>query len=299
MSAQQVTTTAAPTPMLSDAMAVLDRALQAKTDPGQLERLYGLIETMQTREAEHRFNAAFVQAQAEMAPIAADADNPQTRSRYATFAALHRAVMPIANRHGFGVTFGTEETGADTIRIVGYLGHTDGFVRRYEITVPRDTTGLRGQQAMTRMHALGSAYTYGKRYLLGGMFNLAIEDDDDGNAAGRSYKPRQGGGAPAEHFQRESRSIDEVTDPLTGEIGHAEPFTIEMHQGATAHEFMETMQRYILTSRTIAEWDDWKLKNQALLLKLKDTKPQLFQLFDKNIEPKYNELIAEHEKTRS
>jgi hypothetical protein len=39
---------------------------------------------------------------------------------------------------------------------------------------------------MNLTHATSSAYSYGRRYLLIGAFNLAIDDDDDdGNAAGR------------------------------------------------------------------------------------------------------------------
>jgi len=37
---------------------------------------------------------------------------------------------------------------------------------------------------MTKTHAAGSAMSYGMRYLLKGIFNVAVgEDDDDGNGA--------------------------------------------------------------------------------------------------------------------
>ena len=37
---------------------------------------------------------------------------------------------------------------------------------------------------MTKTHATGAAASYGSRYLLKGIFNVAVgEDDDDGNAA--------------------------------------------------------------------------------------------------------------------
>jgi hypothetical protein len=37
---------------------------------------------------------------------------------------------------------------------------------------------------MTRTHAMGSAVTYGRRYLLQMIFNIVPGADDDGNAAG-------------------------------------------------------------------------------------------------------------------
>jgi hypothetical protein len=63
-----------------------------------------------------------------------------------------------------------------------------------------------------------------------------------------------------------------------------------MHEGQTWAEFIEPLQRYVLHSRTITEWDEWMSLNGALLVKLKETKPQLFRLFEKNIEAKHEEL---------
>ena len=77
------------------------------------------------------------------------------------------------------------------------------------------------------------------------MFNLAIGDDDDGNRAGGSYRPAP---APA------ARSMDELTDPHTGEVvDHVDPFKLEMHEGQTWADFIEPLQRYINHCRTIAE----------------------------------------------
>ena len=45
-------------------------------------------------EAEQAFNEAMTRAQAEMRPVARDANNPQTRSKYASYVALDRALRP-------------------------------------------------------------------------------------------------------------------------------------------------------------------------------------------------------------
>jgi hypothetical protein len=274
------TTTQLPA-VLSDAMSTLDRALQNKTDPAMVERLYDLIDNIQMREAEKRFSADFAAAQAEMEPINADASNPQTRSRYATYAALDRAIRPIYSRHGFAPTFTTEPMiEPDMLLIVGFLGHKDGFQRRYQIPMPRETKGSRGGDVMTKTHATGSAFTYGKRYLLTAMFNLSVDDDNDGNAPRQPYRP-----APA------PRSMDELIDPHSGEVvDHLDPFQLEMHEGQTWADFVEPMQRYLKQCSTIAEWDQWMTLNGELLLKLKDNKPQLFRLFEKNTEAKHEEL---------
>jgi hypothetical protein len=50
--------------------------------------------------------------------------------------------------------------------------------------MPADEKGAKGGDAMTKTHAAGSAMSYGMRYLLKMIFNVAIgEDDDDGNTA--------------------------------------------------------------------------------------------------------------------
>ena len=78
----------------------------------------------------------------------------------------------------------------------------------------------------------------------------------------------------------------------TGEVvEHIDPFAIEMNEGSSWGQFIEPMQKYLNQSKSLAEWDQWKLLNQDLLLKLKDTKPQLFRLFEKNTEAKHQELL--------
>lgn len=142
-----------------------------------------LLRQLRAEEAEDQFDAAMSAAQAEMGRINQDASNPQTKSRYASYAALDRAVRPIYTRHGFGVTWDTgEKPGENMIRIEALVSGT-GHRRRYHIDMPADGIGAKGGAVMTRTHAAGSAITYGRRYLLAMIFNLAIGEDDDGNRA--------------------------------------------------------------------------------------------------------------------
>jgi hypothetical protein len=280
---------AAPTqapavPAVSEYSSLIERAMFTPDfDVEKLKALFDVRESEEMRRAEKAFNTAMVRAQSEMTPVVADASNPQTRSKYATYAALDRAIKPHYTAHGLAPSFGTEPlTEPGMMRIVGILGHLDGFGRRYQIDMPIDTKGARGGDVMTRTHATGSALTYGKRYLLIAMFNLAIEDDDDGNAAGgrRPYRP-QGGAASG------PRSMDEMVDRDTGEVTeHCAPFKIELPDGATwTTAIVNQLQRHIMLSETIAEYDSWRLLNQDMLLRLKENKPELFRLFEKNLEP--------------
>jgi len=78
----------------------------------------------------------------------------------------------------------------------------------------------------------------------------------------------------------------ELIDPTTGEVvEHVDPIKIEMNEGSSWGQFIEPLQRYIASARSIDEVDQWMMLNQDLLLKLREAKPQLYKLFEKNIEP--------------
>jgi len=154
----------------------------------KIERLMALWERGEARKAEADFNAAMSAAQAEMRPVAADAYNPQTRSKYASYEALDTPMRPIYTRHGFGLSFDTGEAPVpESVRVLCYVTHNRGYARTYRLDMPADGKGAKGGDAMTKTHATGSAMSYGMRYLLKMIFNVAVgEADDDGNSAART-----------------------------------------------------------------------------------------------------------------
>jgi hypothetical protein len=167
--------------------AIICAASDPSIDIAKVEHLVRLKKEMEAAEAERLFNDALAAAQAEMVPIVADAVNAEVgrAHRYASYAHLDRAVRPIYTAHGLSVTFNTGERSTDTaVEVTCYLcGH--GYGRSYAIIMPADGKGARGGDVMSRTHAAASAISYGMRYLLVMIFNLAIDRDDDGNAAGR------------------------------------------------------------------------------------------------------------------
>jgi len=95
-------------------------------------------------------------------------------------------LRPIYTKHGFGLSFNTAESPiADHIRIVCEVTHIGGGSKVYHIDMPNDGKGAKGGDVMTKTHATGAAITYGCRYLLKMIFNVAVgEDDTDGNMPG-------------------------------------------------------------------------------------------------------------------
>lgn len=174
----------------SDNATIIKAITQAATNPDvdveKMERLWAMHEKIAARDAEQAFNDSMCRAQAEMGPISADAVNPQTRSQYASYAQLKRHLSPIYTKNGFSISYNTGKSDKpEHIAVLGYVSHSAGHTRTYAVDMPADGKGAKGGDVMTKTHAAGSAMSYGMRYLLKMIFDVAIgEDDDDGNGAG-------------------------------------------------------------------------------------------------------------------
>lgn len=177
----------APATVTSDASALMEIIGRLATDPNsdvsKVERYMAMYERITERAAEQVFNEAMSLAQTEMRPVAVDSNNPQTRSKYASYYALDKVMRPIYTAAGFALSFDTDEGApADYIRVVCRVSHRSGYARQYHIDMPADGKGAKGGDVMTKTHAVGSGITYGQRYLLKMIFNIAVGDDDDGNS---------------------------------------------------------------------------------------------------------------------
>ena len=173
----------------TDSATLLNIISRAASDPAvdldKMERLLKMHEQIVARNAEMAFNVAMADAQSKVRRIGADASNPQTHSKYASYAALDKVLRPIYTDANFSLSFDTGEIERqDFVRVRCYVSHRDGHTRTYHIDMPADGKGAKGGDVMTKTHATGSAMSYGMRYLLKMIFNVAVgEDDDDGNSA--------------------------------------------------------------------------------------------------------------------
>lgn len=159
--------------------------MQIALETGKVEQLQILQDMhfkQQAREAEIEFNQAMNAIQAEIGRVRPDLLNPQTSSKYASYQALDKEIRPIYTRNGMSLSFSEEDCPKpDHVRIICYVSkglHT----RVYRKDMPVDNKGIKGTVMMTPTHATASADSYGRRYLLKDIFNIAIgEGDNDGN----------------------------------------------------------------------------------------------------------------------
>lgn len=167
-------------------LAVIDRAARdPNVDVDKMERLLALHERFTARQAETAFNSALNEAQGKIRAVVANAENKHTDSRYADYPKLDSILRPIYIEQGFSLSFDTEDAKTpEAIRVLCRVSHRDGHTRVYHVDMPADGKGAKGGDVMTKTHATGSAVSYGMRYLLKMIFNVAVTEDDDGNAAG-------------------------------------------------------------------------------------------------------------------
>jgi len=160
---------------------LLERMVRDPSIPlDRVERIIAMTDARALVAAKRDFTSAMALAQEEMRTIGRDANNTQTRSRYATLAAIDQAIRPIYSKHGLFPSFNTEPSpnGELWVKVTCELTHRGGYSRTYAIDMPADGKGAKGGDVMTRTHATGSAVSYGRRYLLQLMFNLSTADDD-------------------------------------------------------------------------------------------------------------------------
>jgi hypothetical protein len=182
-----VTLPVQPDPLLT----LIERvACDPSADVGKMRALLEMHQSLQDRQAVKAFGVAMAKAQQEMEPIRAEASNKQTQSKYASYPALDRVLRPIYTRHGFALSFNTTPCDLpDKLNLVCDVFHTDGHIRRYDLPMPIDGKGAKGNDVMTKTHATGSGLSYGQRYLTKMIWNISVAKDDDGNAAGGRYEP--------------------------------------------------------------------------------------------------------------
>lgn len=154
-------------------------------DVSKVRDLFELQREVRRDQAFADFNEKMSEAQEEMSAVSQDAASD--KGKYASYAALDRAIRPIYSKHGFSVRFDTGDSRENEVRVVAEVAR-GGYSREYHFDVPADGKGAKGNDVMTKTHAAMSAITYGRRALLKMIFNIAESKDvdDDGKAAGKA-----------------------------------------------------------------------------------------------------------------
>jgi hypothetical protein len=118
---------------------------------------------------------ALVLAQGEFGAAIKDSANPAYRSKYADLSSCIEATQKALNKHGIALIQAPQLDG-QMVTITTRLQHKSGQWYESDLTLPAV------QRDRFDAQSVGSAITYGRRYSLQSILNLATADDD-GNAA--------------------------------------------------------------------------------------------------------------------
>jgi len=130
---------------------------------------------MEKSETIGKIAEALSKAQSEMGNALFDSKNPHFNSKYASLASVNDAVKPLA-KHGIAVIQSVKIDRKEfvLVTVTTMLLHASGEFLQSELSLKAI-----GDDAQK----IGSVITYGRRYTLSAMCNIAADEDDDAEAA--------------------------------------------------------------------------------------------------------------------
>lgn len=162
-------------------LAVISRvATDPDCDLDKMERLLNMQERLMAKQAESEFNAGMAAMQAEIPSIAERGTGHNIK--YATLEDIVDTVRPIMHKYGFAVSFRVQQT--DGILVTGVLMHKGGHREETSMKLGADTSGSKNA-----VQAIGSSVSYGKRYVLSALLNIATRGEDDNGYAAIPHTP--------------------------------------------------------------------------------------------------------------
>lgn len=154
-------------------------ACNPDADINKLERLWEMQQQEVARGAKMAYNNDMAALQSDMPIIGKNGAivvNGVERSKYSKYEDVMRVISPLLDKFGFSISFETDfpEGG---MMVIGEISHSMGHSKKTSMLLPFDTSGSKNA-----VQAIGSTTSYGMRYVLKLMLNIADgQTDDDGH----------------------------------------------------------------------------------------------------------------------
>jgi hypothetical protein len=126
---------------------------------------------MNKSESIKNIAGALVKFQSSVSKVAKESNNPFFKSKYASLANILDTIQKPLSESGLAISQFPDENALTTIIIHADSG--EWMKSSYVMPVAKQNDP----------QAMGSAITYARRYALGSILNLNIDDDDDGEKA--------------------------------------------------------------------------------------------------------------------
>ena len=172
-----------------------------------MERLFALQREARRDQAAEVFAEALLAVQRQIKPVAKTGHNTHTKSWYAKIEDVDKMLDPLLAEHGITASVSSRPSDKPEHTVFILTLRKGIHSEQHELESPLDYLGPGGKANKTKMHGLGSSYTYCGRYLKANVFNIQTFKDDDGNAGGgvSQHQPRterRAGGAAARYRRR-------------------------------------------------------------------------------------------------
>lgn len=176
--------------------AIVQMARDPSVDADKLEKLLGMQERMEAREAERRFNTSLMRLPAihvsknGIIDLTSKEDRAAGRQQvrsvpFARWEDMAAIIEPLLEAEGFRLSFDSEERAqaGGGIIVTGTLLHRDGHSRSARMPLALDTGPGRNN-----LQAMGSSLSYGKRYTTEMLLNIVRDGvDDDAKSSGTKF----------------------------------------------------------------------------------------------------------------
>ena len=171
----------------SQMMAMIANAANnPDVDVGKLERLMAMHKEFKADKAKEAYITAMTSAQSEMQRVLTRHKNKETGSLHAKLDDIDTVGRPVYTKHGFSLSFSSQETPEGFITMTCTVGHKDGHEKQMTKSGWRDDVGPKGGATKTKIQGSSSTGTYLRRYLTCEAFNIVttemVQSDNDGNS---------------------------------------------------------------------------------------------------------------------
>jgi hypothetical protein len=135
-------------------------------------------------DSEKALTTALVKAQPQLKNATLNKINPHFKSKYADLQSIREATLPALTANDLAIVQYTayvvcQGTNDKQFGLITELRHKDGAAIRCDYPLP---------STFDKPQVLGSALTYARRYSWATICGIAVEEDDEGNAAQKAAK---------------------------------------------------------------------------------------------------------------
>lgn len=168
-------------------LEIIERAASnPDVDVNKMSALLDMQERVMNKQAEIDFNESMNRLQLDMPSITKEgkveywidkndhSKGKELAFKFASFENIMKTIKPSLQKEGFTISFDSEQREGGGAVITATLYHIGGHSKKASFAAALDTGG-----GKNNIQAMGSTFSYGKRYCVTALLNIITEGEDD------------------------------------------------------------------------------------------------------------------------